>query len=48
MEKLQRKLQYKENGKVERELSELYEVLLSVRRMPYDKERRARSRKMNR
>jgi len=34
VEKLQRKLQYKENGNLERELSELYEILISVRRMP--------------
>ena len=48
MEKLQRKLQYKENGNLERELSELYEILLSVRRMLYGKERKASSSKMNR
>ena len=41
VEKLQWKLQYKENGNLERELSELYEILLSVRRMPYGKERKA-------
>ena len=43
MEKLQRKLQYKENGNLERELSELYEILLSVSRMPYGKERKSSS-----
>ena len=43
MEKLQRKLQNKENGNLERELSELYEILLSVSRMPYGKERKASS-----
>ena len=47
VEKLQRKLQCKENGNLERELSELYKVLLSIRRMPYGKERRASSSKMN-
>ena len=43
MEKLQRKLQNKENGNLERELSELYEILFSVSRMPYGKERKASS-----
>ena len=43
VEKLQRKLQSKENGNLERELSELYETLLSVTRMPYGKERKASS-----
>ena len=43
MEKLQRKLQNKENGNLERALSELYEILLSVSRMPYGKERKASS-----
>ena len=48
VEKLQRKLQNKENGNLERELSGLYEILLSVRRNPYGKERKASSSKMNR
>ena len=43
MEKLQRKLQNKENGNLERALSELYEILLSVSRMPYGKECKASS-----
>ena len=43
MEKLQRKLQNKENGNLERELSELYEILFSVSRVPYGKERKASS-----
>ena len=43
MEKLQRKLQCKENGNLERELSELYEILFSVSRIPYGKERKASS-----
>ena len=43
VEKLQRKLQNKDNGNLERELSELYEILLSVSRMPYGKERKASS-----
>ena len=43
MEKLKRKLQNKENGNLERELPKLYEILLSVSRMPYGKERKASS-----
>ena len=48
VEKLQRKLQNKENGNLERELSGLFEILLSVRRMPYGKERKGKINRINR